>query len=69
METTWRKHKQYLATAFFLWVTLLVPTFFENAYFNMLEAKGHIYAAGAIITLVAAAVLCAFARSAADFFS
>lgn len=43
---------EYLATFFFLWVTVVMPFYYERAYFNILQAKGRIYIVGAVIALV-----------------
>lgn len=58
--------KQYLSFAFFLWVILVIPLYFENAYFNMLEAKGHVYVAGAVVILILVLALCILQRNFRD---
>lgn len=52
MEHSKRKSGRYLSTFFFLWVTIIIPLYYERAYFNILQAKGHIYIAGAVIVIL-----------------
>jgi hypothetical protein len=44
--------KRKIAQFFFLWVTVVIPIFYENYYFDLLEAKAHCYIAGAIPLLL-----------------
>lgn len=52
MKQIGRKIKEYAALFLFFWIFLVVPLFFENKYFNMLEAKAHVYAVGAIAACI-----------------
>ncbi|MGN1167435.1 MAG: O-antigen ligase family protein [Lachnospiraceae bacterium] len=57
---------QYISKGYFMWVTLFIPLYFENAYFNMLQAKGHIYIVGAALYLLSIAFLCVIKKSVKD---
>ena len=52
MKQIGRQIKEYAASFLFFWIFLVVPLFFENKYFNILEAKGHVYAVGAIAACI-----------------
>jgi hypothetical protein len=62
-----KKMNQYISVLFFFWVTLIIPIYFENAYFNMLEAKGHAYVAGIFFILPFAVITCIMQKSCRDF--
>lgn len=68
MKQIGRKIKEYAALFLFFWIFLVVPLFFENKYFNMLEAKAHVYAVGAIAACIFMLVGFAMEKSVGELF-
>lgn len=51
------KLKNIIAISYFYLLTIIIPLFFEYAYFNMHQAKGHIYIILSFLILTIAAVV------------